>query len=140
MPGYRKNNVFSDVMPSQIHIESKVLDEKSSRCILKLIENEEFLPLEMKKSSISGAGNGVFATSDIPVGTNFLTYTGDVGPHYKIKNTNSLVDIGTMIQQERRQQDCKILLDGRNAGRLLNSHKDSEKINCEISLFFYRNK
>lgn len=55
-----------------------------------IIDAEEYLPLEIKESSIKNAGSGMFATENIPKGTLVNVYTGDIGPHFDIRQSDSI--------------------------------------------------
>ena len=60
---------------------------------------EEFLPLEIKPSTIKEAGLGVFVTEEIPSKSIIVSYLGEITTHEATKYTDSLYTLGFIRDQ-----------------------------------------
>lgn len=112
-----------------------------SHVILQNRINEEFLPLEVKESSILNSGLGVYCTDVIPKNTIICSYLGEVGTGSKI----------TLMRNGRRNDSLYLLghlgLESlniaphrySNVGRFLN-HQEKKLCNCSphIGLLQYK--
>ena len=97
---YRHHNQYSRLCPSKV--SCKYVDFKSIEKKLDIFKkNITKTPLEIKKSTIANAGEGMFALVSLKPQTIIGIYTGLVGTHHDIDSkSNSLFELGWFKYKE----------------------------------------
>lgn len=121
---------YSTQIPLRMTTLIPRFSNQSNLVIEKNRENEAYLPLEICKSKIKGAGFGLKVTADVQYGSLILSYLGVLKPHFEVKNNGDSIFCLGLVKIEN---EISLVIDPSeigNAGRFINAAENKKKANC----------